>query len=83
MSLRDNKYVWNVLTAVSQLGNALLNGDRNETISSRLGKMKRANGGKIPEDKRLWRVVERVIVSIDPNHFQDAIEEDKGEQQHG
>ena len=36
------KYFLNVLIGVDQLGNTILGGDPDETISSRLGKMKKA-----------------------------------------
>ena len=53
-------------------------GDPDETISSRLGKIKVANGGKIP----LWRqpacFIDWGLEKIDPNHSIDAIEEDEG-----
>lgn len=32
------KYIWNILIALDQLGNALAGGDPQETISSRMGK---------------------------------------------
>lgn len=32
------QYIWNVLVALDQLGNALTFGDPQETISSRMGK---------------------------------------------
>ncbi len=65
-----------VLLAVDQLGNALAGGHEDETISSRLGRHKRANGGTVPW--RTWfglaRLLDEALDLIDPNHSLDAIE---------
>lgn len=69
----------NVLIAFDQLGNAVCFGSPDETISSRLGKLKRASGGIVP--KRAWlylaRPLDATLEWIDPNHSIDAIEEDE------
>ena len=67
------KYVWNVLIGIDQLANAILFGDPDETISSRLGK--RARSGK-----KDWvtRFLCWALDKIDRNHCEDAIEEDEG-----
>lgn len=76
------RYVWNVLLAVDQLGNALLAGDPDETISSRMGKWKlrRLKAGDWPPNPLhpVWWL-ERVLDWIDPNHVLDSIEADEGE----
>ena len=36
-----SRYLWNVLLSLDQLGNSLLGGDPDETISSRVGRIKR------------------------------------------
>ena len=41
-------WIINILIAIDQVGNAALWGDPDETISSRIGKTKRENGGRIP-----------------------------------
>ena len=75
------RWIWNVLIAVDQLGNAASGGDPDETISSRLGKTKRANGGSV--HPRAWLGVARpldwLLEKIDPGHALGAIEEDEGE----
>lgn len=73
-------YFWRVLIAIDQLGNALTGGDEDETISSRLGKRKLANGGVL-----FWRdwlglakPLDAFLDWIDPGHSLGAIEEDEG-----
>jgi len=72
------KWIINILIGVDQLGNAIGGGDPDETISSRLGKMARRHGGKVP----LWRPLSWLIAAgleiIDPGHLAGAIEDDEG-----
>lgn len=70
------RYTKNVLVGIDQLANALWGGDPDETISSRLGKLKRAGGGRI--DRPLPRAIDRGLDRIDPGHSIEAIEEDEG-----
>ncbi len=67
------KYIWNILIALDQLLNALLGGDPDETISSRIGKALR-------EGRAGWfvRAIAWTLDKIDPHHCEDAIEEDEG-----
>ena len=74
------KWIINVLIGIDQLGNAILLGDPDETISSRLGKIKRKHG-KIPSTKPLAKVIDWGLDKIDPRHSIDAIEEDEGSEQ--
>ena len=64
-------YAARVFVAIDQLLNALLNGDEDETLSSRLGK-----------DARRGRYVGCVLCKlldlIDKNHCEKAIERDEG-----
>jgi len=53
-------------------------GDPDETISSRIGKIKRANGGKIPNSKPVVKLIDKFLDVVDKNHSIDAIEEDEG-----
>ena len=73
------KYIINVLISIDQLGSAMLGGDPDETISSRLGKLKRRNSGRIPWRRPLSKIVDAILDKIDPDHSLDAIEEDEGE----
>lgn len=74
------RWAYNVLIAFDQLGNALSGGNPDETISSRLGRLKLANGGTVP--KRAWfylaRPLDAVLEWIDPNHSINSIEESCG-----
>ena len=79
------RYLLSVLIGIDQLGNVVFYspiftrsvGNPDETISSRLGRMKVANGGKLPK----WRVINRFVDwglnKIDPGHCIDAIEEEE------
>ena len=72
------RYVINLLLALDQLGNALGAGDVDETISSRLGRIKRRRGGRIPWSRPVSKIVDACLEWIDPGHTIDAIEEDEG-----
>ena len=61
-----------VAVAIDQLFNALLNGDEDETISSRAAKA-RSKG------KRWGCVLCRFLDWLDPNHCTNSIEPDEGE----
>lgn len=70
------KYFWNILIAIDQLANALLAGDPDETISSRLGK-------KVREGRCTfcyWICI-HFLHRLDPNHCQKSIEDDEGKDQ--
>jgi len=72
------KWLLNILISIDQLGNTITGGDPDETISSRLGKMKVKHGGRIPWYRPLSKVVDWGLDKIDPNHSIDAIETDEG-----
>jgi len=63
------QYIFNVLIAIDQLGNAILFGDPDETISSRAAK--RAH-------KRGWRILARILEAVDSGHLRRAREDDEG-----
>jgi hypothetical protein len=75
------KWFLNVLIGIDQLGNAIMFGDPDETISSRIGKIKRKYGGKIPWSKPVTKIIDKGLDVIDKNHSLDAIEDDEGEDQ--
>ena len=75
------KWILNVLIGIDQLGNAVLMGDPDETISSRIGKIKRKHGGKIPNTKPITKIIDRFLDVVDKNHSIEAIEEDEGAKQ--
>ena len=72
------KWLLNILISIDQLGNTLFGGDPDETISSRLGKLKLRHGGTIPWHRPLSKIVDYGLDKLDPNHSIDAIEEDEG-----
>ncbi len=73
------KWLENIALSIDQLGNALLGGSPDETISSRLGKLKRAHGGALPWSHPVSKIVDAGLDLIDKNHSIDAIEEDEGD----
>jgi len=73
------RYLLNVLISLDQLGNSILLGDPDETISSRIGRIKRKWGGRIPRWRIFTRMTDWVLERIDPGHSIDAIEEDEGD----
>lgn len=72
------KWMLNVLISVDQLGNVIFGGDPDETISSRLGKLKVRHGGAIPWHRPVAKVIDWGLEKIDLNHSIDAIEYDEG-----
>ena len=72
------RWAINILLGIDQLGNCILGGDPDETISSRLGKLKRKHGGRIPWSRPVSKVIDFLLEKIDPNHCTDAIEHDEG-----
>lgn len=68
------RWFWNILIATDQLANALIGGDPDETISSRLGKCSRAGC-------RACRFACRILSVFDPrpgDHCIASLEEDEG-----
>ena len=72
------RYLLNNLIAIDQIGNTVAGGDPDETISSRLGKLKRYHNGTIPWRRPLSKVIDIGLDILDENHSTDAIESDEG-----
>lgn len=75
-------YIKNVLIGIDQLGGAIILGDPDETISSRLGKAHRGDNGKIWYGITYlpWLVVNCVFYWFDGwGHCESSIEEDEGQ----
>lgn len=78
MKIRVWKYISNIFLSLDQMGNVLLGGDFDETISSRLGKIKAHYGGRIPWYRPLARATDKWLDLLDPGHSIRSIEEDEG-----
>ena len=78
-SRRRRSYHWNLLIALDQVGNALCGGNPDQTISGRLGQIKRMHGGMIPAWKGygLARPLDALLEWIEPGHAMKSIEEDE------
>ena len=72
------KYLYNVWISFDQFVSTLFLGDPDETISSRLGKLEQANGGKIPWRYGPLRLLELVLNWIETDHCRKSIEADEG-----
>jgi hypothetical protein len=72
------RYLLNILISIDQLGNAIFCGDPDETISSRIGRIKRKWNGRIPRWRIFTRMADWTLERIDPGHSIDAIEDDEG-----
>lgn len=72
------RYVLNLLISLDQFGNSILAGDPDETISSRLGRIKRKWGGAIPWTRPVAKLTDWVLDRIDPGHSIRSIEPDEG-----
>jgi hypothetical protein len=68
----------NVLISLDQLGNSLTLGDPDETISSRIGRIKVKWGGRVPWRRPVAKLTYTIFELIDPGHFEQAIEGDEG-----
>ena len=75
------KRLKNTLIGFDQWVNTWMGGDPDETISSTLGKLKRAHGGKLPFKKHPFaNLVDWGLDKIDPGHSIDSIDDDEGEE---
>jgi hypothetical protein len=72
------RYLMNVLISLDQLGNSILAGDPDETISSRLGRIKQKWGGRIPWTRPVSKLTDWLLDRLDRNHSLEAIEPGKG-----
>jgi hypothetical protein len=72
------RYFVNQALALDQWANAAGGGDPDETISSRLGKIQRVNGGQIPWYRPFAKFLVWGLGEIQKDHCIRAIEEDEG-----
>lgn len=73
------RYVRGVLIGFDQFANSIAGGDVDETISSRLGKIKRAHDDVMPWAHPLAKVIDWGLEKIDPGHSLDSIDETTGD----
>lgn len=73
------RYIVNILISIDQLGNSILAGDPDETISSRIGRIKQKWGGEVPKTRPITWLADKILDRIDKNHCIDAIEHDEGD----
>lgn len=66
------KYLYNILIGIDQLSNAILGGDPDETMSSRMGKHVARH------DSWFCNLVCALLNKIQPGHCIKAIEKDEG-----
>jgi len=65
------RYIWNLLIAIDQLGNTILGGDPDETVSSRLAKLNR-------KGHKIGVIGCKLLDKIDKGHCEKSIEKDEG-----
>lgn len=73
------RYLLGALLGLDHLGNALLGGDPRETISSRLGRIEAAHGGRIPWTRPLARLTAWALDRVDRDHCREAVIEGAGD----
>ena len=72
------RWPMNILLSLDQLLNSVLGGDPDETVSSRLGRIKVKFGGRIPWTRPVARLTDMVLDWIQKGHSIKAIEKDEG-----
>ena len=71
------RYFFNTLVGLDQFGNTLWGGCADETVSSRLGRIKLSHGGKIPWYRPLPKLIDVGLNIIQKNHSVRSIEYDE------
>lgn len=72
------KYILNLLISIDQLGNAVLGGDPDETISSRCAKILHAAADRGVPAPAVLHWFGWFLECIDPGHLKDSLEPDEG-----
>jgi hypothetical protein len=72
------KYAFNIAISLDQMLNTFALGDVDETVSSRIGKIKAGHGGKIPWNHGLAKLIDAGLEAIQKGHCINAIEADEG-----
>lgn len=76
--MKIGRWIMNILISLDQFGNSIMGGDPDETISSRLGRIKAKWGGRIPWTRPISKTTDWWLNKIDKGHCTDAIEQDRG-----
>jgi hypothetical protein len=71
------RYFLNIALGLDQFANTFAGGEPDETISSRLGRIKEAHGGKIPAYRPLACFLDWGLDKIQEDHCIRAIERDE------
>jgi len=74
------RYFLNQAIALDQLLNVWFGGAPDETISSRIGRIKKANNGTVPWRRTLTKIIDVGLDRMDKNHCVKSIEADELEQ---
>lgn len=74
------KYLLNVAIGLDQFLNTVWGGTPDETISSRIGRIKEANGNKIPWNRPVVKFIEAGLNKLQKDHCINAIERDEFEE---
>jgi hypothetical protein len=70
--------VFNIFIGLDQFLNVITCGDPDETVSSRLGRIKTANHGRIPWHRPMAKLTDKLLDIIQPGHSINAIEAGRG-----
>ena len=78
------RWLWSIAVSIDQLGHTLFSpilfyrvAHEDETISSRLGKIKWEHGDHIPWKYPLAKIIDKGLERIDPGHSVNSIEADE------
>ena len=77
--MRLGEYFYNLAIAFDQLGNAVTGGSPRNTISSRLGRIKRTHGGEVPKETWLYlgRPLDKILDYLDKDHSIEAVQNEE------
>lgn len=75
------RYFYNLFYALDQLANALIGGDPDETISSRVGKCQRGDHGRCIQIVMtpIALLINLIFIWQEKNHCINSIEDDEGQ----
>lgn len=68
------KWLLNLGVSLDQLVNTVFGGNPDETISSRIGKVRLANGGVVPWRNPIMKLIDYACDLVDKDHTLESIE---------